>query len=108
MPVELTHGIVVAHHKYRFVTPLESVAVHGYHAHEKVSSSWGLSPVVACLQSLRPSQLQSLSGNGMHLPTVQAVILFMASNILWKDQQAVPVGEVSLGRKGGTMFFENV
>ena len=108
MPVQLRHASVVAHHLYRFVTPLESVSEHGHHVHESISQQWGLSPLAPVLAGLKPWQVQSLSGNGMHLPTIEAMILYLMSNIVWLDEQATSVSEVMIGSKSGTAFFESV
>ena len=64
--------------------------------------------MMSTLSSLTHQKISSLSGNGMHLPTVWAVFMYMMMNTVWLHDATPPVAEVPLGRRGGTRFFEEI
>ena len=108
-PVVLCHGSVVAHHLGRLVTIKETLSSHGFHLHSgDASSTWGVSPMAAILGEASIRQLSTLSGNGMHLPSVLAVFCYMLANCVWVEDLPRSVQEVCLGRRGGTQFFEDI
>ena len=105
MPCELRHGSVISHHDLRHATPFEVLSAHGFHLH-KVAPEIPVSPYKEALSKLDVPQVQALGGNGMSLPGITSVYLYMLSNVQWLDQVAQPRREIMLGKRGHTCFFE--
>ena len=107
-PTELSHSCVIAHHLKRPATKWETLSSHGWHTHASVAGAYGVSPMIGLLKSanLKDRELASLGGNGMHIPTVWAVYMYMLMNTVWRSDVTPSVSEVKLGQRGGTVFFE--
>ena len=104
LPCEVRHGTIVCHHAGRIATPLELMSSHGWHVHQGVTGDWGLTPRYGTITNLKPSERSSLAGNGMNLPSVEAVVLYALSHLRWKHE-TVPEVVVGFGR-GATSFFD--
>ena len=105
MPVSITHGTVYAHHKKRLATTFELLNTLGFDCHGTTGAQ---SKVLPFLRELPPNQRMQLLGNGMRLPSLWAVYLFMLAHITWTTTATTSVSEMCPARKGGTTFFENM
>jgi hypothetical protein len=90
-PVQLTHGTVVligsGKDDWKMATGLEHLGALGLHVHSTVDTSlFGRSPLVDILSKLEARQQKLLAGNGMHLLTQCAWMLYCFSNIARVDR----------------------
>ena len=110
-PTELSHNMLAALHRNRFVLKLETMSSHGFMMHEAVCEEFGVSPMKKILMQCcdKPYKLARLSGNGMDLPSAACVICFLFGFV--EPCTSTTAGSRSLrelrfGRKGATQFFE--
>ena len=78
------------------MTPYEQLSAHGWHMHPLEGSKWGVSPVRSFLNGLSKGHIGRLAGNGISLPVVWSVWLYMLANIVPRERPAVSRREGSL------------
>ena len=61
-----------------------------------MSGAWGVSPLRGILEQYSAGQIQSLAGNGMHLVTQSAFMLYVLGNTVVKDS-----AKISSSTRGG-------
>jgi hypothetical protein len=79
IPCCLTHGTLYAFAQKRVVHPLELFQAHGYNTFADPTHPYH-SLVTPLLQTLSSNELDTLVGNGWHLPTMASWILYVLSN----------------------------
>jgi hypothetical protein len=81
MPTQLTQGdlFVWQGQTKRFVMPFEILQAHGYNVCDSIKAFPSI--LKPKLQTLKRSDLQTLCGNGWHLPLMSAWVLYVLSNI---------------------------
>ena len=95
-PVNLRHGSIFAARQvkagvwqWRMGCPFEYLAAMGFHMYPGMSGAWGVSPLRGILEQYSAGQIQSLAGNGMHLVTQSAFMLYVLGNTVVKDSAKI-------------------
>ena len=91
-PSQLTHGTVLAifgREDWKMCTPKEHMAALGFHALPRHCHAFPECPVVSVLDRLNieDADVKHLCGNGMHLQTQAAWMIYIISNIQSKQDQ---------------------
>ena len=107
LPTGLTHGTLMSHVPSRPLTIWELLSSYGWHLHEQAIGDWAVSQRKEILQQASQRGLGVLAGNGMHLPSLVAVLMFALIHLAWRPPLRKPIREVPLGRKGGTQFWDD-
>lgn len=87
-PVQLTHGMIMriqGDNDWTFAVPSDHLTALGFHMHVEPQQGWGVSPLQRIVSALTPAQVKTLTGNGMHLATQCAWMMYVFSNIVRLD-----------------------
>ena len=89
-PTQLTHGTIFSWDKLRPATPLEHLHAQGFHVRSG-TSQFKMSPVVDILtmMGLKGTTLKKFSGNGMHLMTLAAWVMYVFTHIGARPEDAI-------------------
>ena len=105
--MNLRHGSIFAARQvkagvwqWRMGCPFEYLAAMGFHMYPDMSGAWGVSPLRGLLEQYGSGQIQSLAGNGMHLVTQSAFMLYVLGNTVVKDSDEISASTRS-GCDGG-------
>eukprot|EP00971_Amphidinium_carterae_P288090 5719376-Amphidinium_carterae.1 len=100
VPVNLTHGMVFAVsnfevESFRLLLAFEQLSAMGVHVYDGMCRDFAQSPLVPALRTLSPIQVKQVLGNGMHLATQSAFMVYVLGHTVRRDHVSRLVKRVS-------------